>query len=149
MTRYATILLLAATINAQFAGDAAAGGTATKPKQPKQTNWMGQATKPASTNATKPKRKRWKRIRHIPPTDPRSPYYVDPNAPKTPPPKAPPPGLECRQYSSKEGVTIVTSATWGRVRQNLDPLCRRWRGPISVAMMLRVPVGRSDDDVAI
>ena len=26
MTRYATILLLAATINAQFAGDAAAGG---------------------------------------------------------------------------------------------------------------------------
>ena len=32
MTRYATILLLAATINAQFAGDAAAGGAATKPK---------------------------------------------------------------------------------------------------------------------
>ena len=31
MTRLATILLLAATINAQFAGDAAAGGTATKP----------------------------------------------------------------------------------------------------------------------
>ena len=88
MTRLATILLLAAASNAQFAGDAAAGGTATKPKQPKQTNWMGlgQATKPAATNATKPKRKRWKRIRHIPPTDPRSPYYVDPNAPKTPPP---------------------------------------------------------------
>ena len=41
MTRLATILLLAATINAQFAGDAAAGGTATKPKLPKQTNWMG------------------------------------------------------------------------------------------------------------
>ena len=116
MTRLATILLLAATINAQFAGDAAAGS-----KPPKQTNWMGQATKPAATNATKPKRKRWKRIRHIPPTDPRSPYYVDPNAPKTPPPKAPPPGLECRQYSSREGVTIVTSATWGRVRQTSGP----------------------------
>ena len=42
----------------------------------------------------------------------------------------------------------MTSATWGRVRQNLEPLCWRWRGPISVAMMLRVPVGRSDDDVA-
>ena len=60
MTRLATILLLAATTTAQFAGDAAAGGTATKPNPPRQTNWMGQATKPASTNATKPKRKRWK-----------------------------------------------------------------------------------------
>ena len=80
MTRYATILLLAAAATAQFAGDAAAGGTATKPKQ---TNWMHDATKPASTNATKPKRKRWKRIKHIPATDPRSPFYVDPNAPKS------------------------------------------------------------------
>ena len=65
MTRLATLLLLAATTTAQFAGDAAAGGTATKPNPPRQTNWMGQATKPASTNATKPKRKRWKRRGHV------------------------------------------------------------------------------------
>ena len=42
MTRLATILLLAATINAQFAGDAAAGS---KPK-PRQTNWMHRCGKP-------------------------------------------------------------------------------------------------------
>ena len=143
MTRYATILLLAAAATAQFAGDAAAGS---KPRDiaTRPTNWLAQANKQAST---KPKRKSWKRVKHIPVTDPRNPFYVDPNAPKSAmssTARAPPPGAECRQYSSKKGVTIVTSATWGRVRQNLEPLCRRWRGPISVAMMLRVSVGRPD-----
>ena len=143
MRPLATILLLATTINAQFAGDAAAGS---KPRDiaTTPTKWLQQAHKQASP---KPKRKRWRRVKHIPATDPRSPFYVDPNAPKTAmasTARVPPPGAECRQYSSKKGVTIVTSATWGRVRQNLEPLCRRWRGPISVAMMLRVAVGRPD-----
>ena len=78
MTRYATILLLASTINAQFAGDAAAGS---KPRDiaTRPTNWLAQANKQAST---KPKRKSWKRVKHIPVTDPRNPFYVDPNAPR-------------------------------------------------------------------
>ena len=45
MTRLATILLLAALTKAQFAGDAAAGGTATKPKH------VAPATPPAAPSA--------------------------------------------------------------------------------------------------
>ena len=77
MTRYATILLLAAAATAQFAGDAAAGS---KPRDiaTRPTNWLAQAHK---KSAGAPKRKRWKKRVHIPPTDPRSPFYVDPNAP--------------------------------------------------------------------
>ena len=104
MTLLATILLLAATINAQFAGDAAAGS---KPRDiaTRPTNWLAQANKQAST---KPKRKSWKRVKHIPVTDPRNPFYVDPNAPKSAmssTARAPPPGAECRQYSWIEDVS--------------------------------------------
>ena len=81
MTRYATILLLAAAATAQFAGDAAAGS---KPRDiaTRPTNWLAQAHKKSASGAKK-KRKRWKAVIHIPATDPRSPFYVDPNAPKT------------------------------------------------------------------
>ena len=100
MTRYATILLLAAAATAQFAGDAAAGS---KPRDiaTRPTNWLAQAHK--KSGAPK-KRKTWKRVIHIPATDPRSPFYVDPKAPKTAmasTARVPPPGAECRQYSSK------------------------------------------------
>ena len=54
MTRYATILLLAATSTAQFAGDAAAGGAATKPNLPKQTNWTVAAASASVAPATPP-----------------------------------------------------------------------------------------------
>ena len=91
MTRYATVFLLAAAATAQFAGDAAAGS---KPRDiaTRPTNWLAQANKRSAAGAPTKKKKR--RVRHIPATDPRSPFYVDPNAPKSAmssTAKAPPP----------------------------------------------------------
>ena len=48
MTRLATILLLAATINAQFAGDAAAGSILPRPRSCPRRLW-------------RPRRRRWTR----------------------------------------------------------------------------------------
>ena len=60
MTRLATILLLAAFTKAQFAGDAAAGGTATKPN-PRYNRGLRLPDGIYNRRLRRPRRRRWTR----------------------------------------------------------------------------------------